>query len=134
FIIAFTVVSASQVFGQQKIKDGTSTSETLPNKDALLELESLNKGLLHVRLELKALSDPSPLSAHTAGMMVYNTKSNADIRPGLYYNDGARWVLLEASGAHEEIVTTLVNNENGTYTYTSEDGTETVIDIPADVV
>ncbi|SFN18428.1 hypothetical protein SAMN05421741_1023 [Paenimyroides ummariense] len=33
-----------------------------------------------------------------------------------------------------ETVTTLVNNNNGTYTYTSEDGTVTVVDVPADIV
>lgn len=31
------------------------------------------------------------------------------------------------------IVTTLVNNQNGTYSYTSENGTETLIDVPTDV-
>ncbi|MCA4793350.1 V-type ATP synthase subunit E family protein [Myroides odoratimimus] len=33
-----------------------------------------------------------------------------------------------------ETVTTLKNNNNGTYTYTSENGTETIIDIPSNVV
>ncbi|MBC8644298.1 hypothetical protein H9W95_10215 [Flavobacterium lindanitolerans] len=33
-----------------------------------------------------------------------------------------------------ETVTTLVDNNNGTYTYTSEDGTVTTIDVPADVI
>ncbi|EHO07181.1 hypothetical protein HMPREF9715_02878, partial [Myroides odoratimimus CIP 101113] len=33
-----------------------------------------------------------------------------------------------------ETVTTLKNNNNGTYTYTSENGTETIIDIPSSVV
>src|SRR5690606_41787497 len=31
-------------------------------------------------------------------------------------------------------VTTLVNNNDGTYTYTSEDGTVTVVDVPASVI
>lgn len=31
------------------------------------------------------------------------------------------------------VITTLVNNNDGTYTYTSENGTKTVIDVPADV-
>lgn len=31
------------------------------------------------------------------------------------------------------VVTTLVNNNNGTYTYTSENGTKTIIDVPSDV-
>ncbi|MCP1995716.1 hypothetical protein, partial [Flavobacterium sp. HSC-61S13] len=33
-----------------------------------------------------------------------------------------------------DIVTTLINNGGATYTYTSEDGTKTVIDVPADVI
>src|SRR5690606_16619108 len=33
-----------------------------------------------------------------------------------------------------ETVTTLVNNNDGTYTYTSEDGTVTVVDVPASVI
>ncbi|MEJ5054294.1 hypothetical protein, partial [Sphingobacterium sp. MYb382] len=33
-----------------------------------------------------------------------------------------------------ETVTTLVNNGDGTYTYTSENGSTTVIDVPADVI
>ncbi len=32
------------------------------------------------------------------------------------------------------VVTTLVNNNDGTYTYTSENGTKTIIDVPSDVV
>src|SRR5690606_9877393 len=41
---------------------------------------------------------------------------------------------IEQQVAANETVTTLANNGNGTYTYTSEDGTETVINVPADVV
>src|SRR5690606_37535344 len=33
-----------------------------------------------------------------------------------------------------ETVTMLVNNNDGTYTYTSEDGTVTTVDIPSDIV
>src|SRR5690606_41265088 len=33
-----------------------------------------------------------------------------------------------------ETVTTLVNNNDGTYTYTSEDGTVTTVDVPSDIV
>ncbi|MDN3665345.1 hypothetical protein QWY92_07965 [Algibacter miyuki] len=33
-----------------------------------------------------------------------------------------------------ETVTTLVDNTDGTYTYTSEDGTETIVDVPGSVV
>lgn len=36
-------------FAQQKVKDGTITTGNLPNKDAILELESNNEGFLHTR-------------------------------------------------------------------------------------
>ncbi|MFB9104109.1 hypothetical protein ACFFU1_04290, partial [Algibacter miyuki] len=41
---------------------------------------------------------------------------------------------IENIVATNEAVTTLVDNTDGTYTYTSEDGTETIVDIPASVV
>ncbi|MBW3519933.1 hypothetical protein KO524_12275, partial [Flavobacterium sp. NKUCC04_CG] len=33
-----------------------------------------------------------------------------------------------------DIITTLISNSNATYVYTSEDGTQTTIDVPADVI
>src|SRR5690606_36406541 len=54
---------------------------------------------------------------------------------------GSDLVLTDSDGnivsiplSQINIVTTLVNNNNGTYTYTSEDGTVTVVDVPASVV
>ncbi|RZK93284.1 MAG: collagen-like protein [Pedobacter sp.] len=79
-------------FAQQKVKDGSVTGNNLPNKDAILELESANKGLLHVRVALKATTNSFPLGAHVAGMMVYNTATDTDVTPGIYYNDGSKWV------------------------------------------
>jgi hypothetical protein len=63
-------MSISVSFAQQKVKDGTVTSETLFNRDAILELESSNKGLLHTRVKLIRTTESAPLSAHIAGMMV----------------------------------------------------------------
>src|SRR5690606_3340073 len=44
------------------------------------------------------------------------------------------WATIESIVKDNETVTTLVNNNNGTYTYTSENGTVTVVDVPATVV
>ncbi|MCZ4245133.1 hypothetical protein [Pedobacter punctiformis] len=85
-------IFALKLSAQQKVKDGTITGGNLPNKDALLELESNNKGLLHVRVALIETTNPSPLTAHVAGMMVYNTAISKDVVPGIYYNDGTKWV------------------------------------------
>src|SRR5690606_28255995 len=52
--------------------------------------------------------------------------------------DGDTYNTIEQYIQHlvetNETVTTLVNNNDGTYTYTSEDGTVTVVDVPASVI
>ena len=159
-------LSIFSAVAQQKMKDGTVVQSNLPNKDAILELESNNKGLLFSKVMLKDSKNPAPLSAHAAGMMVYNTQKIADVVPGIYYNDGTQWILArqgQASGItynpvtytitytdpatnlpvnidlkdvvkKNETVTSLVKQENGTYLYISESGKTTTINVPADVV
>lgn len=91
-LICFGLVH--QATAQTKIKDGTVSSTSLPNSNAILDLESNNKGLLLPRVALLATTNPSPLSAHVAGMTVYNTAKVADVDTGLYYNDGTKWGRL----------------------------------------
>lgn len=92
FIVAFIV--------KAQIAIGTTT----PNAQALLEVSSSDKGLLMSHVELEATNSFSPLSAHTAGMMVYNTATNGtypnNVFPGLYYNDGFTWVRVEGFGTN----------------------------------
>jgi hypothetical protein len=54
-IIIFCVLTT---FAQQKIKDGTISTGNLPVKDALLELESSNKGFLIARIKLVQTTSP----------------------------------------------------------------------------
>ena len=165
-LVLSLTLSILGAFAQQKMKDGTVAQNNLPNKDAILELESTNKGLLFSRISLKSSKDPSPLAAHTAGMMVYNTQSISDVVPGIYYNDGTKWILARQGQASNisynpttytitftdpstnlpvvvdlkdvvkknETLTFLVKQENGTYLYTSENGNKTIINVPADVI
>lgn len=68
-----------------------------PNPNAVLELNSSNKGLLLSKVTLTSTNNPSPLSAHVAGMTVYNTATNTSVAanpvyPGEYYNDGTQWI------------------------------------------
>jgi len=99
-LIPFLLISMrSSSFGQSKIKDGSVTgSSSLPDASAIMELESNNKGLLLPRVALSATNLATPLTAHIAGMTVYNTNSAGtapnDVTPGYYYNDGAKWVKL----------------------------------------
>ncbi|WP_208864485.1 hypothetical protein, partial [Pedobacter psychrotolerans] len=99
--------SISVSFAQQKVKDGTVSSTNISNKDAILELESNNKGLLHTRVNLISTDNPAPLSAHVTGMMVYNLSTVNDVMPGIYYNDGTKWVFVRSSNS------TIIENQAG---------------------
>ncbi|NML71764.1 hypothetical protein HHL23_18460 [Chryseobacterium sp. RP-3-3] len=68
-----------------------------PNANAEVDVTSTNKGLLLPRLALVSTNSSSPLSAHVAGMTVYNTATNTSVPanpvyPGEYYNDGTQWL------------------------------------------
>ncbi|OJV50778.1 MAG: hypothetical protein BGO31_07215 [Bacteroidetes bacterium 43-16] len=91
--VAFMMMTASAM-AQTKIKDGSISSTPQPSGNAVLELESNNKGLLLPRVALTALNTAAPLTAHVAGMTVYNTASTADVTPGYYYNNGSQWVRI----------------------------------------
>ena len=69
-----------------------SSKDTLPNADAGLDVYFSNKGLLIPRVALTATANFAPLSAHVAGMIVFNTATAADVKPGFYYDDGTKWV------------------------------------------
>ncbi|WP_164126042.1 hypothetical protein, partial [Sphingobacterium luzhongxinii] len=96
-IILTLMVSVSTA--QQKLSDGTDGGGIAVNADAILDLASKNKGLLHTRVALESSSSERPLTAHVAGMMVYNTAKRNDVVPGIYYNNGVRWVLASAGTA-----------------------------------
>lgn len=82
--------------GVAQVKVGT-TPEVNPN--AMFEVEATNKGMLLPRVALETTSSPAPLTAHVAGMTVYNTAETTDlavadklrVSPGFYYNDGEKW-------------------------------------------
>jgi hypothetical protein len=74
---------------------------TTPNPDALLDVDASTNtgGLLLPRLGLTATTNVAPLSAHVAGMLVYNTATSMDVTPGYYYNDGGAWVRVGGSSS-----------------------------------
>jgi len=81
---------------QLKAQVGIGTTSVEPN--AQLELTGNTQGLLIPRLVLTDTSNPSPLTNHVKGMIIYNTSNNGvstnRVVEGLYYNDGSRWVLF----------------------------------------
>ncbi len=71
---------------------GINTTGAAPNSNAGLDVNFPDKGILIPRIALVSATSYAPLSAHVAGMIVYNTATTADLTPGFYYNNGARWV------------------------------------------
>ena len=74
---------------------GTNT----PNSNSALDITSNSKGVLITRVTLTATNNPAPLTAHVAGMIVYNTATAGTgvtlVNPGFYYNNGSEWIRLE---------------------------------------
>ncbi len=94
YFLTFVVLS-SGAKAQVTIGGGVA-----PQKDAVLELISGGaKGLLLPRVALTSTTSFSPLSAHVAGMVVYNTTTISDVTPGYYYDNGVKWIrIADATG------------------------------------
>jgi hypothetical protein len=77
------------------------------------------------RIALTATNSAGPLAAHVAGMIIYNTATAGtapnNVTPGVYYNDGTKWVA--AKGISGNGITTTTNNGDGTFTFNFSDGT-----------
>lgn len=80
--------SCPSVFSQLKIGENPKSI----NADAILDLESVNKGFLLPRIGLVSTNVSTPLKRFTSGMVVYNTSNCNDLSPGLYYCDGTKWI------------------------------------------
>ncbi|WP_144215280.1 hypothetical protein [Flavobacterium anhuiense] len=76
-----------------------------PNKDAVLDLNKTDgtntKGLLLPKVALTAINNIAPMTAHVAGMHVWNTATagtgiNA-VTPGEYFNNGTKWIRVSSA-------------------------------------
>ena len=87
-VLILALAYTPKVFSQIKIGDNPRSI----NADAMLEIESTNKGVLLPRVALKSSTSAAPLKRLIAGMVVYNTSNTYDVTPGLYYSDGTKWI------------------------------------------
>lgn len=86
----------SGLHGQVKITDGTQTGI---NPNSILELESMDKGVLFPRIAINDLSLPDPLIAPVpAGMTVYSIGGN--VSDGFYYWSGSGWERIYSTGTN----------------------------------
>lgn len=105
----------NQLFSQVKIGENPKSI----NADAVLDIESSNKGILLPRIALNSTTSASPLKNFTSGMIVYNTSTVNDLTPGLYYSDGTKWIKANTNisntgfliGAQSYIETVATNDQ-----------------------
>ena len=71
---------------------GINATGTAPNANAGLDVDFTNRGVLIPRVALTNTASFLPLSAHVPGMIVYNTATAGDVRPGFYYDNGFSWI------------------------------------------
>ncbi|MGN6438786.1 MAG: hypothetical protein ACTHMM_19740 [Agriterribacter sp.] len=95
--LLLTAMLGYAVHSQAQLKVGNNP--TVINPDAILELQSSNKGLLLPRVALSSTTNPSPLTSFVNGMLVYDTVTTGDVTPGMYYCDGQKWVRLSATAS-----------------------------------
>jgi hypothetical protein len=69
-----------------------NTTGAPPDANAGLDISFPNLGFLIPRVALTGTSSAAPLTAHVAGMIVYNTATAGDVTPGFYYNNGTKWI------------------------------------------
>lgn len=91
-LLVLVLACCSTAAVKAQVKVGNNPRNLQP--DAALEIESANKGLLLPRLALTSTTSFAPMSAFVQGMFVYNTASQNDITPGVYYCDGSKWIKL----------------------------------------
>jgi len=94
-----TVLLTAMFFTMPLKAQVTIGAQKEPDKNALLDLKQDNtdnsstKGLLLPRVKLSSTGESTPMTDPVEkGMIVYNTESTGDVMPGVYYNDGTKWV------------------------------------------
>ncbi len=70
---------------------GINATGAAPNNAAGLDVDFPDKGILIPRVALTGTANFAPLASHVAGMIVYNTVTTGDVKPGFYYNNGTKW-------------------------------------------
>lgn len=98
----FLLIAALCFYAAGTAQVGINT--VTPDVDSDLTLGSSDKGLLLNRVSLTATANATPLVAHVAGMVVYNTATAGDVTPGYYYNDGTKWVRVAGDLQNDDVV------------------------------
>ncbi len=114
-ILLVFLITATQ-FANAQIGVGT----VAPHASAELELYNPVKGLLIPRLALSTnLTNPSPVSSPSVGLMVFNTGENQPT--GFYFWDGSSWKLISTPNA-DNISSVIPVSNNAVARFQGTDG------------
>jgi hypothetical protein len=90
YLLFITLLISIRGFSQNV---AINVSGAAPNASAGLDVDFPDKGLLIPRVALTGTANFAPLpGTPVAGMIVYNTATTGDVKPGFYYNDGSKWI------------------------------------------
>ncbi|MGB1210868.1 MAG: hypothetical protein ACPG41_05560, partial [Lacinutrix venerupis] len=113
-LLLFTFLLVTNLFAQVKVGENPQSI----NPNSILELESTDKVLVVTRISTAQMNALNPLN----GAIIYNTDENC-----LFQYNNNTWSSLCVNVMDNETVTSLIDNNNGTISYTSEDGSTTTI-------
>lgn len=92
YTLCVVLLLSVYVKAQVKIGDNPNTIDA----NALLEMESSNKGLLAPRVAINDLNSPSPLTAPvSSGMIVYS--QGGTVSNGFYFWNGSQWLQVQSN-------------------------------------
>jgi hypothetical protein len=99
-LLIFLLSGSALIQAQVKITDGSLLAV---DSNAILELESSDKGLLIPRVTIPDPDQEAPMSAPLSkGMLVYNT--GGILAEGFYYWNGTRWTRLSGTDINSLIM------------------------------
>lgn len=94
--LAATIALITTVYAAQaQNTEGVSIKSTVapPHASAMLDIESLNKGLLIPRINLLSYTDVVTITSPATSLIVYN-QGNMAMPPGFYYWNGTMWTQV----------------------------------------
>ena len=130
---------------QQMVQDNETVTTLVNNNDGTYTYTSEDNTVTTINVPSDVISNFQNIVNNTTVLNELIEVLNETKVGGNVYYDGTTFTYVDNAGVSQtinfqqmvqdnETVTTLVNNNDGTYTYTSEDNTVTTINVPADVI
>ncbi|KAF2515555.1 hypothetical protein [Flavobacterium foetidum] len=101
-----------------------------PSISSQLEVTATNRGVLIPRINLTSSTDTLTISGgNVNSLLVFNTATISDIKPGYYYWFDSKWNRILVSGETASTAgTVLYNSVTQTFSYIDNSGNSQVID------